>query len=326
MEYTFGAPLPTGYNVAGGQPAPPRTQPAAVLQPVQYVAPCRSTGPAPSLGLGSPLPEARITATASMPRMWESIPVAVQKEEVSSGRHPSQTYVSTRDVPAEGSQVVSAQSIQSGPSVALNAAPAPRRPSESLSTQQSPQKAPQAHGRAPERRPQGLPPFYWVPAVDRISEFEVSGSCGELVTKTGHYQEAGALQIAGTMRMAAGGLYLWTLQIVQQCAERPEVHFGLQGTDHARPWRFVSALRCTRSRDDGPWLSRPGGDLPIAVGDFIHCEADLRGLKSTLGLFSMAVNDGPYEVVFEDLPLRERALQPVVAIGGNGTVIRVCGT
>eukprot|EP00439_Symbiodinium_sp_Y106_P033883 s252_g4.t1 len=138
---------------------------------------------------------------------------------------------------------------------------------------QSPQKAPQAHGRAPERRPQGLPPFYWVPTVDRISEFEVSGSCGELVTKTGHYQEAGALQIAGTMRMAAGGLYLWTLQIVQQCAERPEVHFGLQGTDHARPWRFVSALRCTRSRDDGPWLSRPGGDLPIAVGDFIHCEA-----------------------------------------------------
>lgn len=327
MEYTFGAPLP-GYGVVSSQPAPPRTQPAAVMQSVQYVGPCRPTGPAPSLGLGSPLPEARITATASMPRMWESIPVGAQPQEVdprtSSGWHPSQTYVSTRDAPAEGSQVVSAQTTQSGPSVALNAAPAPRRLSDSLSTQHSPQKAPQA--RAAERRPKGLPPFYWVPAVDRISEFEVSGSCGELVTKTGHYQDSGALQIASTMRMAAGGLYLWTLQIVQQCAERPEVHFGVQGTDYARPWRFVSALRCARSRDDGPWLSRPGGDLPIAVGDFIHCEADLRGLKSTLGLFSMAVNDGPYEVVFEDLPLRERALQPVVAIGGNGTVIRVCGT
>ncbi|OLQ09703.1 hypothetical protein AK812_SmicGene6658 [Symbiodinium microadriaticum] len=95
-----------------------------------------------------------------------------------------------------------------------------RRLSDSLSTQHSPQKAPQA--RAAERRPKGLPPFYWVPAVDRISEFEVSGSCGELVTKTGHYQDSGALQIASTMRMAAGGLYLWTLQIVQQCAERPE--------------------------------------------------------------------------------------------------------
>eukprot|EP00439_Symbiodinium_sp_Y106_P047955 s252_g6.t1 len=54
------------------------TEPPAFAR---YVAPCRSTGPAPSLGLGSPLPEARITATASMPRMWESIPVAVQKEE-----------------------------------------------------------------------------------------------------------------------------------------------------------------------------------------------------------------------------------------------------
>ncbi|OLQ09711.1 hypothetical protein AK812_SmicGene6656 [Symbiodinium microadriaticum] len=129
MEYTFGAPLP-GYGVVSSQPAPPRTQPAAVMQSVQYVGPCRPTGPAPSLGLGSPLPEARITATASMPRMWESIPVGAQPQEVdprtSSGWHPSQTYVSTRDAPAEGSQVVSAQTTQSGPSVALNAAPAPR--------------------------------------------------------------------------------------------------------------------------------------------------------------------------------------------------------
>ncbi|CAE8593287.1 unnamed protein product, partial [Polarella glacialis] len=185
------------------------------------------------------------------------------------------------------------------------------------------------HRASPEspRRPQGLPPFYWVPTVDSILEFEVGGSAGEVVTKTCHYEDrSSALPIAGTLRMDRGGLYLWTLQIVRQCLERPQVHFGIHGVGHARPWRLVNCGRCSRSRDDGPWLSRPAGDLAIREGDYIHCEADLRGLDSPLGSFSFAVNDGPFETVFEDIPLSDGALTPVVAMGGEGTVCRVCST
>eukprot|EP00434_Breviolum_minutum_P028256 symbB.v1.2.024996.t1/scaffold2402.1/size80084/3 len=73
------------------------------------------------------------------------------------------------------------------------------------------------------QRPKGLPPFYWVPAVDMVNEFEVSGACGELVMKTGHSKELGsAFPIAGSLRLDKGGLYLWTLQIVRQCEERPQ--------------------------------------------------------------------------------------------------------
>jgi len=175
------------------------------------------------------------------------------------------------------------------------------------------------------QRPVGLPPFYWVPTVDTISEFEVSGSCGELVTKTGDYEDrSSALPIAGTLRMDRGGLYLWTLQIVRQCSERPQIQFGIHGVGHARPWRLVNSGRCSRSRDDGPWMSRPTGDLCIMEGDYIHCEADLRGLEGPLGTFSFAVNDGPLETVFEDIPLSEGPLQPVVAMGGSGTTCRLC--
>uniref|UniRef100_A0A7S1QMK4 Uncharacterized protein n=1 Tax=Alexandrium catenella TaxID=2925 RepID=A0A7S1QMK4_ALECA len=174
-------------------------------------------------------------------------------------------------------------------------------------------------------RPCGAPPFYWVPTVDTITEFEVSGVAGEVVGKTGDYEDKGsALPIAGTLRMAKGGLYLWTLQIVRQCPRRPHLQFGLHGVNHARPWRLVSTGRCSRSRDDGPWLARPGGDMLIGEGDYVHCEADLRGLDGPLGSFAFAVNDGPFETVFEDIPLSEGPLQPVIAMGGSGTTCRLC--
>lgn len=170
-----------------------------------------------------------------------------------------------------------------------------------------------------------LPPFYWVPTVDTLSCFEVSGAHGEVVAKVGDFESLGsALPIAGTLKMTKGGLFAWTLQVVRQSPRRPQVHFGLQGSGHSRPWRLVNTGRCSRSRDDGPWLARPGGDLAIAEGDYVHCEADLRGLSGPLGSFAFAVNGGEFETVFEDIPLSEGPLHPVVVMGGGGTVCRIC--
>lgn len=180
------------------------------------------------------------------------------------------------------------------------------------------------------QRPSGLPPFYWVPTPETILEFEVSGSSGELVTKTGDYGDRGsALPIAGTLRMDKGALYVWTLQVVRHSnflKERPPIHFGIHGVGHARPWRLVNSSRCSRSRDDGPWMSRPAGDVTIVEGDYIHCEVDLRGLSGPLGTFSFALNSGEMETVFEDIPLSDGTLQPVLAMGGDGTIVRVCST
>lgn len=172
-----------------------------------------------------------------------------------------------------------------------------------------------------------LPPFYWVPSVETVGEFEVSGAYGEIVAKVHDYGDGGsALPITGTLRMAKGALYLWTLQIVRQAAHRPQVQFGIHGTAHARPWRLVASGRCSRSRDDGPWLARPAGDIAVGEGDYIHCEANLQGLEGPLGSFAFAVNDGPFETVFEDIPLSDGFLHPVVLMGGAGTTIRLCST
>lgn len=169
-----------------------------------------------------------------------------------------------------------------------------------------------------------LPPFYWVPTVDTVMQFEVSGAYGEVVAKAGDYEDRnGTLPIAGTLRMTKGGLYAWTIQIVRQCPHRPQLHFGLQGVNHARPWRLVSTGRCGRCSDDGLWLPRPSGDFAIGEGDYVHCEVDLRGLHGQLGAFAFAVNDGPFETVFEDIPLSGPMLQPVIAMGGNGTACRI---
>lgn len=170
------------------------------------------------------------------------------------------------------------------------------------------------------------PPFYWVPSVETILEFEVNGAHGELVTKIGDFEDDGwVLPIAGTLRMKPGGLYRWTLQLVHQCPHRPQMQFGVHGIGHAQPWRVVSSERCSRSKDDEPWKDRPGGDLVITEGDYIHCETDLRVLGSRrFGTFAFAVNDGPFETAFEDLPLLENPLVPVVSMGGAGTTCRLC--
>merc|ERR1712216_798057 len=105
----------------------------------------------------------------------------------------------------------------------------------------------------------------------------------------------GALPVAGTLRMGRGSIYSWTLQLVHQCPHRPFIHFGVHGINHAKPWRVVSSGRCSRSRDEGPWVARPGGDLAICEGDLVHCEVDLRGRSGSLGSFAFAVNDGPFE-------------------------------
>jgi len=179
---------------------------------------------------------------------------------------------------------------------------------------------------APPRPFRAPPPFYWVPTPASIGEFEVSGACGEVVTKIGDYQdENSALPIAGTMRMAKGGLYIWTLQVVRQSPHRPNMQFGVQGAGHARPWRLVSSGRCSRSRDEGPWVARPGGDKVVSEGDFVHCEADFRGLDGPIGSFAFAINNGPFETAFEDIPLTDGPLFPVVSMGGDGTTCRLCG-
>lgn len=179
---------------------------------------------------------------------------------------------------------------------------------------------------APPRPFRAPPPFYWVPTPASIGEFEVSGACGEVVTKIGDYQdENSALPIAGTMRMAKGGLYIWTLQVVRQSPHRPNIQFGVQGAGHARPWRLVSSGRCSRSRDESPWVARPGGDKVVSEGDFVHCEADFRGLDGPIGSFAFAINNGPFETAFEDIPLTDGPLFPVVSMGGDGSTCRLCG-
>mmetsp|Transcript_73633 Transcript_73633/g.204680 ORF Transcript_73633/g.204680 Transcript_73633/m.204680 type:complete len:415 (+) Transcript_73633:99-1343(+) len=188
-----------------------------------------------------------------------------------------------------------------------------------------------AQGLEPQGRPASQPfacippPFYWALTVETIGEFEVSGACGEVVAKINDFEDSSsALPVAGTLRMSKGGLYHWTLQIVRQCTHRPQIQFGLHGANHARPWRLVSTGRCSRSRDDGPWLARPSGDMAIVEGDYVHCEADLRGVSGPLGSFSFSVNAGQMETVFEDIPLSEGPLQPVVLMGGAGTTCRLC--
>jgi len=64
--------------------------------------------------------------------------------------------------------------------------------------------------------------------------------------------------------------------------------------------------------------------MAIVEGDYVHCEADLRGVSGPLGSFSFSVNAGQMETVFEDIPLSEGPLQPVVLMGGAGTTCRLC--
>merc|ERR1712127_255486 len=99
---------------------------------------------------------------------------------------------------------------------------------------------------------------------------------------------------------------------------------------HRKPWRLLSAARCSRAVDDGPWQSRPTGDRAIEEGDYVHVEVDLRGLHLPFGTLSMAVNSEPLELVFDDIVLdfasspSESYFMPVVLMGGDQTRVRLC--
>lgn len=172
----------------------------------------------------------------------------------------------------------------------------------------------------------GRPPFYWQPSQDYVSEFEVGGECGEVVTKVRDFEDQGwVIPVGGTLRLVKGGVYRWTLRIERKCPYRPQLQFGVHGLGHNQPWRLVTTSRCSRSKDDDPWQDRPGGDRLIDEGDFIHLEVDLRGLHVPYGVFSMAINDEQPEVVFEDIPLNTNApIMPVVSMGGDQSRVRLC--
>ncbi|CAK0798671.1 unnamed protein product, partial [Prorocentrum cordatum] len=130
---------------------------------------------------------------------------------------------------------------------------------DAAAVQRQPQAPPQ---------PASAPPFYWVPTVDTVGEFEVGGACGEVVSKHGDYGDHdSAPPIAGTLRMSRGGLYLWTLQIVRQCPHRPQLQFGIHGANHSRPWRRPtrSQQRSSAHRTGyprGPWRALSGSCPP----------------------------------------------------------------
>lgn len=63
----------------------------------------------------------------------------------------------------------------------------------------------------------------------------------------------------------------------------------------------------------------------IDEGSFVHIEVDMRGINSTTGSFSLAIDDGPFEEFFDDIPLSQPySLIPVVSMGGNQSRVRLC--
>lgn len=179
----------------------------------------------------------------------------------------------------------------------------------------------------PERpRCRQHPPFSWQPSADYEREFEVGGECGEVVTKISDFEEKGwVIPVGGTLRLARGGVYRWTLRIERKCPHRPQLQLGVHGVGHQRPWRLLTTSRCSRARDDDPWVDRPGGDRMIQEGDYVHFEVDLRGLHQPLGLLSVAINAEPAEVVFDDIPLSIAGhIIPVVSMGGDQSRVRLC--
>mmetsp|Transcript_152777 Transcript_152777/g.490061 ORF Transcript_152777/g.490061 Transcript_152777/m.490061 type:complete len:405 (+) Transcript_152777:105-1319(+) len=179
----------------------------------------------------------------------------------------------------------------------------------------------------PERpRPSCKPPFCWQPSQEYASEFEVSGDNAEVVTKVRDFEDQGwVIPVGGSLRLTKGGVYRWTICIERKCPTRPQLQLGVHGLSHGQPWRLFTTSRCSWSRDDEPWQDRPGGDRLIDEGSFVHMEVDLRGVKSKLGTFAMAINDEPFEALFDDLPLNTPyPLIPVVSMGGHQSRIRLC--
>ncbi|KAF4757860.1 Ubiquitin recognition factor in ER-associated degradation protein 1 [Perkinsus olseni] len=91
-------------------------------------------------------------------------------------------------------------------------------------------------------------------------------------------------------------------------------------------FRVGLGLHLGLSSDDEPWQDRPAGDRLIREGDLISVMVDLRGINGNPGALLYAVNDGPYEVAFSNLPMDPGVrMMPVVSMGGGGTVVRVRG-
>mmetsp|Transcript_14852 Transcript_14852/g.29299 ORF Transcript_14852/g.29299 Transcript_14852/m.29299 type:complete len:466 (+) Transcript_14852:97-1494(+) len=184
----------------------------------------------------------------------------------------------------------------------------------------------------PERpRPSAKPPFSWQPSSEYAEEFQVSGENGEVVTKLKDFEDQGwVIPVGGSWRLMKGGLYRWTMKIERKCPSRPQLQLGVHGMNHSQPWRLVTTSRCSWSRDDEPWQDRPGGDRLIDEGNYVHVEVDLRGIHCQFGIFALAINDEPYEIVFTDIPLDGKhgcdkyPLIPVVSMGGAESRVRLC--
>ncbi len=142
------------------------------------------------------------------------------------------------------------------------------------------------------------------------------------------------IPVAGSLRIQAGGVYKWSLRIKKKCSYRPQMQFGLHGLSHEKPWRLVTTSRCSRSRDDDPWVDRPQGDKLIDEGDQVNVVCDMRPSANTFnpqddsaggeqfGTFGFSINDGPFELVFTDVPT-DVTLVPVVSMGGDSSSIEL---
>ncbi|CAE8586276.1 unnamed protein product, partial [Polarella glacialis] len=199
--------------------------------------------------------------------------------------------------------------------------------SELRELHQSASDLPMGQNLGPERpRIQPKPPFSWQPSQEYDKEFEVSGECGEVVTKLGDFEDQGwVIPVGGSWRLMRGGIYRWTIRIERKCQNRPQLQLGIHGANHSQPWRLVTTSRCSWSRDDEAWQDRPGGDRLIEEGSYVHVEVDMRGANSKCGTFAMAINDGPFEQFFDDIPLGQPYhLIPVVSMGGSQSRVRLC--
>lgn len=177
-------------------------------------------------------------------------------------------------------------------------------------------------GRFSRRRNMGpRPPFEWeVLRREAQSELVVSGPWREIVATRGNNAMAGwVIPAHGRREMRSGQIHRWALVVEQVSRHQPEIQFGIQGVNFARPWRLVTTSRCSCSRDEEPWQGRKAGDRRIRERDVMHLELDLCNDPGSLWL---AVNDEPFEIVFCDIPLAVPLL-PVVMLGGQGSRVRV---
>lgn len=166
------------------------------------------------------------------------------------------------------------------------------------------------------------PLFEWAVLNEECQhEFMITGTRRNTVEKSRDYNIHGwVIPVNGTCYFTAGHVYRWSLVIEQVNRERPEIQFGIQGMNFDFPWRLVTTTRCSRTRDhEENWVSRPGGDQRIEVNDVVHLELDF---SRDPGVFRMALNSSPFEVVFDDIPT-DKSVMPAVMLGGHGSRVRV---